>query len=119
MAYFNIDKDGRNNVAKDLTQSDVELVEGHQVSSVFSSHGLGNVDGDSPTFKTNAEAQNYTTSNDHAEADGSSFKCCTDGVQAQRDDDGHSTTYCLVQGAKKKCTANRSQWYARRHKRDL
>ena len=36
--YLDVDKDGSHDIAKDLTQSDVELIERDQVSSVFPGH---------------------------------------------------------------------------------
>ena len=43
-AYLDVDENGGNDIPKDLAKSDVELVEGDQIPTVLSCHGLGNID---------------------------------------------------------------------------
>ena len=43
-AYLDVHEYSSHNIAEDLTESDVELVEGDQISTVLPSHGFGNVD---------------------------------------------------------------------------
>ena len=54
-AYPNVDEYCSHHVAEDLTQSDIELIQRDQVSSVLPGHRFGHVDGHSSTFKANTK----------------------------------------------------------------
>lgn len=52
-----LEEDGGNDVSKDLSEGNVELVEGDEVSSDPSLDSLGDVDGNSTAFETDTETK--------------------------------------------------------------
>ena len=42
-AAFDVDEDGGHDISKDLTKSDVELIQGHKVAAVFSRNRFGHI----------------------------------------------------------------------------
>lgn len=92
----NTDEHGSDCVSEDFSKSDVELVEGDQVTTESAFDGLGNVDGDCATLETDTGTKNDTSSDDHTIVDGTGLECTTDGVEDTRDEDSPATTEIFV-----------------------
>ena len=117
--YLDVDKDGSNDIAKNFTQSDVELIERDQVPSIFPGHRFGDIDRHSSSFQAHTKTQDDTTSDHHTEIDGTCFQSRTNSVENEGDDNSHSAAYCFVRGTKEQCTANCSEGYTGSHEGDL
>ena len=60
--YLDVDKYCGNDIAKDLSKSDIELVKRYEIAPVLSRYRFGDVDGNCPPLKADAQTQNHMAS---------------------------------------------------------
>jgi hypothetical protein len=100
-------------ISKDLTKSNVELVQRHQVSTELTLDGLGDVDGDGTTLKTNTGSKDQTGNDDHCEVHGTGAKGATDCVENAGDEDCPATTEHFVARRDQERTSNGTKRHGR------
>jgi hypothetical protein len=102
------DEHGSNSVAKNFSESNVELVEGNEVTTESAFDSFGDVDGDGTTFETDTSTEDDTGSNDHAVVHRSGFERTTDGVEDTGDENSPTATKVFVAWRDEEGTGNSS-----------
>lgn len=95
-ATFDSDEHGGYSISENFTEGDVELVEGHQITTKPRLYTLGDVYWDCTAFETDTGTEDHAGCDDHAIVDGAGLKSTTDGVEDTGDEDGPTTTEVFV-----------------------
>jgi len=106
-------------VAKDFSEGNVELVQGHQVTTETAFDSLGDVDGNGSTLETDTGTEDDTGGDDHAIVHSTRLKRTTNGVKNARDKDSPAAAKVFVARRDKESTGDSTKRHARVDQRVL
>lgn len=102
----NTDEHGGDSVAKDFSEGNVELVQGHQVTTETAFDSLGDVDGNGSTLETDTGTEDDTGGDNHAIVHSTRLKRTTNGVKNARDEDSPTAAEVFVARRDKESTGD-------------